>query len=182
MINKINRPTLKNPLQKTIVIITEKKYEDLELWYTRIRLEEEGVNVIIAAPEKIEYEGYYGLKVQPDICIKDVNSKNIDGIIIPGGYAPDFLRRYPEVLSLVHKLFKENKLVAFICHGGWVPISAEIVKGKHATGLIAIKDDLKNAGAFWEDKPVVVDQNLISSRRPDDLPCFCHSIIEFLKK
>lgn len=182
MIKTINKPSLKNPLRKKLVILAEKRYEDLELWYTRIRLEEEGADVVIAAPELTTYEGYYGILVQPDILIKDVKPDDFDGIIIPGGYAPDFLRRYPEVLNLVQTLYKDNKLIAFICHGGWVPISAKIVRGKHATGLIAIKDDMINAGALWEDKPVVVDGNLISSRRPDDLPCFCHSIIEFLRK
>lgn len=182
MIKTINKPFLKNPLSKKIVILAERRYEDLELWYTRIRLEEEGASVVVAAPELSIYQGYYGLEVQPDILIKDVEAKNFDGIIIPGGYAPDFLRRYPEVLKLIQEFNGKNKLIAFICHGGWVPISAKIVKGRHATGLVAIKDDMINAGALWEDKAVVVDGNLISSRRPDDLPCFCHSIINFLGK
>jgi len=181
MIIKINKPEIENPINKKILIITAKWYEDLEVWYTLLRLSEAGADVTVAAPEMIEYSGYYALKITPHITINEAKSENFDAIIIPGGYAPDFLRRSEEVLNLVREFHEQKKLVAFICHGGWVPISAKIIKGRHATGLIAIKDDMINAGALWEDQPVVVDDNFISSRRPDDLPCFCNAIITYLK-
>lgn len=180
MIIKINKPEIENPLNKKILIITAKWYEDMEVWYTLLRLSEAGADVTVAAPEIIEYTGYYGLKMTPHMKISEVKSNNFDALIIPGGYAPDFLRRDESILAIVREFHEQGKLIAFICHGGWVPISAKIIKGRRATGLIAIKDDMINAGALWEDKPVVVDGNFISSRRPDDLPCFCNEIITYL--
>lgn len=184
MITNLYQPESDSPLPlegKRVLIITEKWYEDLELWYTRIRLVEAGAVVEVASTDLEERKGYYGLGVKPNLTFKDVDPDGFDGIVIPGGYAPDFLRRDRLVLELVDYFNQQKKLIAFICHGGWVPISAKIVKGRRSTGLIAIKDDLINAGAEWiQDDPVVVDGNLISSRRPDDLPCFCFEIIKFL--
>lgn len=181
MIDHLNKPTIKDPLQKKLLMLVERSFEDLELWYTKIRLTEAGAEVKVAAPELKEYQGLHGLTSIPDYLIDDVSAADYDGLIIPGGYAPDFLRRYDSVLKLVQDFDNEKKLVAFICHAGWVPISAKILKAKRTTGLIAIKDDLINAGAIWEDSPVVIDGNLISSRRPNDLPCFCNAIINFLE-
>lgn len=182
MIQNIHQPNIANPLNKRLLILAEKTFEDLELWYTKLRLIEAGAEIVVAAPEKKEYQGLHGLTVNPDITIDEVQVKDYDGLIIPGGYAPDFLRRYSSVLNIVRQFNDDKKLVAFICHAGWVPASAGILKGKHVTGLIAIKDDLINAGAVWHDKPVVVDINLVSSRRPNDLPCFCNEIITLLQK
>ncbi len=107
----------------------------------------------------------------------DLNAGEFDGVVIPGGYAPDRMRRHPALLRFVHDLHEQGKLIAFICHAGWVPISAGILKGRRATSAPAIRDDMTNAGAKWEDSEVVIDGNLISSRGPDDLPAFCRAII-----
>jgi len=181
MIDALNKPKQKSSLNKRLLILVDKSFEDLELWYTKIRLAEAGADVIIVGAEIKEYTGLHGLTAIPEIIMDKALATEYDGIIIPGGYAPDFLRRYEVILKLVHDFNEQKKLVAFICHAGWVPISAKILKNRQATGLIAIKDDLINAGAIWKDEPVVIDDNLISSRRPNDLPCFCDAIINFLQ-
>jgi protease I len=116
----------------------------------------------------------------PDILVSDVDSPRYDALVIPGGYAPDRLRRSKQVLELVRAFDAAKKVIATICHGGWVLISAKIVKGRHMTGFFAIKDDLENAGVLYHDEPVVIDGNLISSRSPADLPQFCRAIIKAL--
>lgn len=165
---------------KKVLLLVEDLYEDLEFYYPKIRLEEEAIKVIVAGPNKRVYHGKKGLPAEPDITFSEINPNDYDGVVIPGGFAPDKLRRYQEVLDLVKKYDDEKKLIAFICHAGWVPISAKILKGRKATSFSAIKDDMINAGAKWEDAPVVVDENLISSRTPDDLGEFCKAIIKFL--
>jgi len=172
----------KKTSNKKVVILIEKIYEDLEAWYPKIRLPAENIDVVTAAPELKTYQGKNGLLIEPDCKIDDIKEKDFDGIIIPGGFAPDFLRRYSNVLELVQAFDKKGKLVAFICHAGWVPISANIVKGRKGTSLPAIKDDMVNAGYIWEDSPVVVDKNFVSSRVPADLEHFCKAIIEVLSK
>lgn len=168
-------------MKKKILLLVDEFYEDLEFWYPKIRLEEEGISVVAAGPEKRVYHGKKGLTAEPDITIEEVNEADFDGVVIPGGFAPDKLRRYPKVLELVKNFDKKKKLVAFICHAGWVPISAKILKGRKATSFSAIKDDMENAGAIWEDSSVVVDGNLVSSRTPADLGDFCKAIINFLR-
>jgi protease I len=118
--------------------------------------------------------------VSPDANVEEVTASTFDGLVIPGGYAPDILRRSRKVLDLTREIFQAGKPVAFICHAGWVPISAGIVRGKRGTSVGAIKDDLVNAGLVWEDSAVVVDGNLISSRTPADLPAFCKALIAAL--
>jgi len=156
-------------------------YEDLELWYPKIRLEEEGVSTVVAGLGERTYQGKRGYPVTTDANVDDVRSASFDGLVIPGGYAPDILRRFPRVLELTREIFEAGKPVAFICHAGWVPISAGIVRGKRGTSVGAIKDDLVNAGLLWEDSAVVVDGNLISSRTPADLGAFCGAIIHALR-
>ncbi|WP_437194440.1 type 1 glutamine amidotransferase domain-containing protein [Planctomicrobium sp. SH527] len=158
-------------------------YEDLELWYPKLRLEEEGAHVTIAGPESgVKYSGKHGYPCVSDAAITDMESDDFHGVICPGGFMPDKLRRDPKVLSLLSEFSDSGKLIAAICHGGWMPISAKIYGGVRVTGSPGIKDDLENAGAIWEDAPVVVDRHFISSRKPDDLPAFCHEIIRFLKE
>ena len=157
-------------------------YEDLEFWYPKIRLEEAGIKVVVAAPEKKVYHGKKGLPAEPDILVDEAKEADFAGIVIPGGYAPDKLRRYPKILELVRQFDRKKKLVAFICHAGWVPISAGIVRGRTVTSVSAIKDDLINAGATWVDQEVVVDGNLITSRTPPDLPAFCREIVRMLAR
>jgi len=165
---------------KSVLFFAAPLYEDLELWYPKIRLEEEGVRTVVAGLGERIYQGKRGYPVTVDAHVDQVAARDFDGLVIPGGYAPDILRRSPRVLELVREIHQADKPVAFICHAGWVPISAGILRGKRGTSVGAIKDDLVNAGLVWEDSPVVVDGNLISSRTPADLPQFCRAIIAAL--
>jgi len=166
---------------KKIAILVEELYDEFEFWYPKLRLEEERVEVVVVAPEKKEYRGKKGFPAKSDISIKEASPDDFDGVIIPGGYCPDRLRRFPEVLDFVRRLYDSGKLVATICHGGWVLISAGITRGKRLTGYFAIKDDLVNSGAQYIDAEVVKDGNLITSRHPGDLPYYMKAIIAFLK-
>lgn len=167
---------------KRIAVLAEAQYEDLELWYPAIRMREEGAMVTIVGTGSADtYRGKHGVPVIVEEDADEVSAGDFHGVIIPGGYAPDRLRRYQPVLDLVRKTFEQGKVVAFICHAGWVPVSAGIMKGKRCTSAASIKDDLVNAGALWEDAEVVVDGKLISSRGPSDLPAFCREIIAALK-
>ena len=165
---------------KKVVVLAEDEYEDLELWYPALRLREAGAEVIIAGPAKKNYKSKHGYPAASQAKVADLDSKDYDAVIIPGGYAPDKLRKFKEVLDFVKAMDDAGKVVAAICHGGWVPVSAGIVSGKRMTCYVAIKDDVKNAGADYVDEPVVVDGNLITSRFPDDLPHFCKAIIAAL--
>jgi protease I len=154
-------------------------YEDLELWYPKLRLIEAGAEAIVAGPKAGQkYSGKHGYPCAADIAIAEAKEKDFHGLVVPGGFMPDKLRRDPKVLDLVRGFDKAKKPLAAICHGGWIPISAGVYKGVRVTGSPGIKDDLVNAGAIWEDAPVVVDRHFISSRRPDDLPDFCRAILE----
>jgi len=163
-----------------ILTFVDDIYEDLELWYPLLRLQEAGYNTRIAASEIRTYSGKHGYPAAGDLLLKDAQSQHFSGLLIPGGFMPDKLRRDSKVLSLTREFFEQGKLVAFICHGGWIPISAKILKGKRVTGSLGIKDDLENAGAIWVNEPVVVDGNLISSRTPRDLAPFAKAMVDFL--
>jgi protease I len=165
---------------KTVLIFAANWYEDLELWYPKIRLEEEGATTVVAGLGEKSYHGKRGYPLTPDTSVDELESRDFDGLVIPGGYAPDILRRSAKVLSLTREIFEAGKPVAFICHAGWVPISAGIVRGRRGTSVGAIRDDLVNAGMHWEDASVVVDGNLISSRTPADLPQFMKALIRAL--
>jgi protease I len=167
---------------KRILFFAAPLYEDLELWYPKIRLEEEGARTVVAGVGERTYQGKRGYPLTVDTDVDKVSAADFDGLVIPGGYAPDILRRSPKVLQLTREIFEAGKPVAFICHAGWVPISAGIVKGKRGTSVGAIRDDLVNAGMQWEDAPVVVDGNLISSRTPADLPQFMKALIAALSR
>src|SRR5580765_5204116 len=169
-------------MQKTLLAFTDDIYEDLELWYPKLRLEEAGYTMRVAAPEIKTYAGKHGYPVKADALINETNSRDFSGLLIPGGFMPDKLRRDARVLALTREFFQQGKLVAFICHGGWIPISARILKGRRATGSLGIRDDLENAGALWVDEPVVVDGNLVSSRTPKDLAPFAKAMVEFLQR
>ncbi len=156
-------------------------YEDLELWYPKLRLQEAGAEVVVAGPEAgVKYTGKNGYPCVSDVAIADVAAADFDGVVVPGGFMPDKLRRDPKVLQLVRDFAQAGKPVAAICHGGWIPISAGVYRGVRVTGSAGIKDDLINAGALWEDAPVVVDRHFISSRKPDDLPEFCRAILQVM--
>ena len=156
-----------------IIIFAENYYEDLELWYPKIRLIEEGAKVIVAGTGEKAYKGKNGYPLEVDGDIKNYKAKDFDALIIPGGWAPDKLRRYKEVLDFVKEMHKDKKVIAAICHAPWVLASAGIINGKKLTCVSAIKDDIINAGADYFDKEVVVDSNIITSRMPKDLPAFC---------
>ncbi|PIE34858.1 protease [candidate division KSB3 bacterium] len=156
-------------------------YEDLELWYPKLRLQEAGAEIVLAGPEAgTVYLGKHGYPCLSDTSFLSVSANAFDGLVIPGGFMPDKLRREPAVLQLVRDFAKSGKLVAAICHGGWIPISAKVYKGVCVTGSFGIRDDLENAGAVWKDAPVIIDKNFVSSRKPADLPDFCQGIIEVL--
>ena len=163
---------------KTILFFAGPQYEDLELWYPKIRLEEEGARTVVAGTGEKTYQGKRGYPLTVDTSVDQISSDQFDGLVIPGGYAPDVMRRSQKLLQLTREIYQAGKPVAFICHAGWVPASAGIVDGRRVTSVEAIADDLRNAGADWEDAVVVVDGNLISSRRPDDLPAFMKATIE----
>jgi protease I len=171
--------TLQN---KTILFFAGPLYEDLELWYPKIRLEEEGARTVVAGTGEKTYQGKRGYPITVDTSVDQIQAADFAGLVIPGGYAPDIMRRSQKLLQLTREIYQAGKPVAFICHAGWVPISAGIVRGKRGTSVGAIKDDLVNAGMLWEDSPVVVDGNLISSRTPADLPQFCKALIAALEK
>lgn len=166
---------------KRILIFVGEIYEDLELWYPKLRLIEAGAEVVVAGPEAHKtYAGKNGYPCVSDAAIADMNEADFDGLILPGGFMPDKLRRDPKVKSLTREFADAGKLVAAICHGGWMAISAGVYKGVRVTGSPGIMDDLINAGALWEDAPVVVDRHFVSSRKPDDLPDFCREILRVL--
>ncbi len=166
---------------KHILILVADDYEDLELWYPRLRLAEEGAAVVVAGPEKGRtYRGKHGYPCVAEASIGDLRAAEFDGIVLPGGFMPDRLRRDPKVLDIVTELSRAGKLVAAICHGGWIPVSAGVYRGARVTGSRGIKDDLVNAGAHWVDAPVVVDRHFVSSRGPADLPDFCKGILKVL--
>ncbi|MEP7325777.1 MAG: type 1 glutamine amidotransferase domain-containing protein [Gemmatimonadota bacterium] len=163
---------------KSILIFAGPLYEDLELWYPKLRLEEEGAKTVVAGTGEKTYKGKHGYPVTVDTDVTLVSSQSFDGLIIPGGYAPDVMRRSARLLEITREIFRANKPLGFICHAGWVPISAGILKGKRGTSVPAIKDDVVNAGMTWEDKAVVVDGNLISSRHVADLPQFMAAYVK----
>jgi len=166
---------------KTVLIFAGPLYEDLELWYPKIRLEEEGARTVVAGTGERTYQGKRGYPLTVDTSVDQISSDGFDGLVIPGGYAPDIMRRSAKLLQLTREIHDAGKPVAFICHAGWVPISAGIVRGRRGTSVGAIRDDLVNAGLLWEDSPVVVDGNLISSRTPADLPQFMRALIQALE-
>ncbi len=166
-----------------IGVLVEDLYNELEFWYPYLRLKEERFEVLAIGPERgKEYKSKVGLPKVSEVGAKEVNPKELDAIVVPGGYAPDRLRRYKDILDLVKGVYENGRIVATICHGGWVLISAGILKGKRATSYFAIKDDMVNAGVDWVDEEVVVDGNIITSRTPDDLPMFLKTIISKLKE
>jgi len=166
---------------KKVIILVERDYQDLEVWYPLLRLREEGAEVIpVGSGSSKEYTGKYGYPIEAGAAAEEINVDDIDAVVIPGGWAPDYLRRYPAVVALVKEAFGKGKVVASICHGGSLLVSAGVAKGKRLTSFMAIRDDLVTAGADFVDEEVVRDGNLITSRKPDDLPAFCKQIIASL--
>ncbi|KAB3531318.1 type 1 glutamine amidotransferase [Alkaliphilus pronyensis] len=168
---------------KKVLYIVHDDFEDLEVWYPVLRLREEGAIVDIAGEEaNKKYIGKYGVPIVSDYSFLDVKAENYDGLLVPGGWAPDKLRRYKEVLDIVKYMDRNKKPIGQICHAGWILISADILKGKKVTSTPGIKDDMINAGATWLDEPSVVDGHIVSSRRPPDLPQYMVDYIKAMEK
>ena len=156
-------------------------FEDLELWCPVMRLREEGIQVDLVAEKPGKHHGKYGVPCEVELSFDDVNPSDYDGVLVPGGWAPDKLRRFDKVKDIVAIMDEEHKLIGEICHAGWVLISAGILDGRTVTSTPGIRDDMENAGAVWVDEACVVDGNVISARRPPDIPEYCKALVAFLK-
>ncbi|WP_158735384.1 type 1 glutamine amidotransferase domain-containing protein [Alteribacillus sp. YIM 98480] len=170
--------------QTRIIALVDEDFEDLELWVPVMRLREEGAEVVLTGKEKGKtYYGKYGVPAEAQAGFSDINPEDFDGILVPGGWAPDKLRRFDEVIDMVKHMDANEKVIGQICHAGWVLISADVLQGKKVTSTPGIKDDMKNAGSLWSDKAVVVDGHLVSSRRPPDIPEYGRELVKaFLNK
>jgi protease I len=168
---------------KRIAILAENLYQEMELWVPYYRLKEEGAEVkVVGAGGAKSYTSKHGYPVNVDVQADAVSAVEFDAVVVPGGYAPDMMRRHEPMVRLVREAVRHGKVVAAICHAGWMLASAGAVKGRSVTSFFSIKDDIVNAGGRWVDEEVVVDGNLITSRRPDDLPAFCREIVKALTK
>jgi len=169
---------------KKVIMLAGPGYEDLEFWVSYMRMIEEGADIMVVGLKKDEeYTSKSGgLKVKSEYNASEINPENVDAVLIPGGWAPDKLRRDTDILNLIKKVHKRGKIIGMICHAGLVGISADIVKGSKATGSKGIKDDLENAGALWQDKPAFTDGNLVWGRVVKDIPYYCRELIKALEK
>ena len=167
---------------KKIAILVDQMYEEMEVWYPLFRFQEAGATVVtVGATAGETYPSKLGYPVKCQLSYDDANPADFDGVVVPGGYAPDHIRRHPKANQFVQHMDAAGKLVASICHGPWVLCSAGgMLKGRKATSFFAIKDDVIHAGADWVDAEVVVDRNLVTSRKPEDLPAFCRAAIQVL--
>ncbi|MDD3828981.1 MAG: type 1 glutamine amidotransferase [Anaerolineae bacterium] len=166
---------------KRVAVLAENMYQELELWYPLLRLREAGAEtLVVGTGSAATYTSKHGYPVDVDAVAGELRAADVDAVVVPGGYAPDLMRRYPAMVGLVREAFEQGKVVAAICHAGWLLVSAGILQGKKATCFFAIKDDLVNAGATYVNQEVVVDGNLITSRTPMDLPAFCMAIVDAL--
>ena len=164
-----------------VAILAEDDYQELELHYPRLRLIEAGFDVQVLGAGKDHYHSGKGYAVKADANIDDVSADQFAAVIIPGGMAPDKMRRHRAMVDFVRALNDQGKPVAWICHAGWMAVSADIIRGRRVTSFASIRDDMANAGGNWVDEAVVVDGHLISSRVPDDLPAFCQAILKALQ-
>jgi protease I len=167
-------------IKRSVLILVGPDYEEMEVWYPKYRLEAAGYSAPLAGIGEKSYRGKYGYPCPVDGQVRDFKADTLAGVLAPGGWAPDKIRRDPAALELVRQVNAAGGLVATICHGPWVLISAGIVKGRRMTSTVGIRDDVVNAGATWVDEPVVEDRNLISSRVPKDLPAFGEALVEWL--
>ena len=168
---------------KKVAVMVDEMYQVLEVWYPYYRLREAGFEVdFVAAEAKKEYHSKEGFPCVSKVSAAQANIDDYDCMIVPGGFAPDFMRRNADVIKFANDMVNADKVIAAICHGGWLLCSTAVYKGRKATCFMAIKDDIKNAGAEYVDEPCVVDGNLITSRRPEDLPAFCAAILKAIGK
>ncbi|HET6824107.1 MAG TPA: type 1 glutamine amidotransferase domain-containing protein [Anaerolineales bacterium] len=167
---------------KKIAILVAKEVEDLEYYVPMMRLQEEGVEVLTAALDLKPIHGKHGLEITPDTKIESLHAEDLFAIVLPGGWAPDKLRRHAVVKDLVREMDSQGKTIGIICHGGWIPVSAGIMKGRRATGSVGIKDDILNAGGTWVDEPAFRDGNLVWGRVVADIPDFCRELVQALSE
>ena len=168
-------------MTKTVAILVEKDFQDMEVMYPYYRLKEAGHTVVVLGSGSADaYSGKFGYPIKVDKKAEQVSASDFDALVIPGGWSPDFMRRYPAMVQLVADMDKAKKPVAAICHAGWMLVSAKILNGRKVTSFFAIRDDVEAAGANWVDESVVVDGNLITSRNPDDLPGFMQALLRQL--
>lgn len=167
--------------QAQVAVLVEHQYQELELWYPVLRLREAGANVLLVGPQSdLVYASKLGYPVRADLSIGDVNAADFDAVVIPGGFAPEGMRRHPPMIRLVRELDEQGALVAAICHAGWVLASADIARGRNLTCVSLIKDDVIHAGANYVDEDLVIDRNIITAKLPSDLPAFANAIVEYL--
>ncbi len=168
---------------KRVAILAENLYQEMELWVPYYRLKEEGAEVkVVGAGGAKSFVSKHGYPVSVDVQAEAVSAVEFDAVVVPGGYAPDMMRRHEAMVRLVREAAQHGKVVAAICHAGWMLASAGVIKGRKVTSFFSIKDDMVNAGGQWVDQEVVVDGTLITSRKPDDLPAFCREIVKALTK
>lgn len=167
--------------KKRVAILIGPDYEELEVWYPKFRLESAGFDAPLVGTEGLTFKGKYGYPAPVELALGSIDPATLAGVVAPGGWAPDKLRRDPKVLDLVRAVHVKGGMVATICHGPWILVSAGIVRGKRMTSTVGIRDDVVNAGATWVDEAVVVDRNIISSRVPKDLPVFGEAMLTWLK-
>ena len=165
-----------------IAVLAENMYQELELWYPLMRLREEGCNVVVVGPAEQTYASKLGYPVKPDLAIADADPAAFDAVVIPGGFAPENMRRHPALIDFVRKVHDQGSLVAAVCHAGLVLASAGIARGRDLTCVALVKDDVIHAGGKYRNEAVVHDRNLITSRLPSDLHLFCKAIIEYLRE
>jgi len=166
---------------RTIAVLVGPDYEDLEVWYPKLRLEAAGFAAPLVGVDKVTYSGKWGYPAPTEVHIDEIDTATLAGVLAPGGWAPDKLRRDKRVLDVVRGVDQRGGLVATICHGPWILISAGICRGRRMASTVGIRDDVQNAGAEWVDQAVVIDRNLVSSRVPKDLPAFGEAVVDWLK-
>lgn len=168
---------------KRIAVFVDQLYQEMEVWYPYYRLKEAGAEVyLVGAETGKNYPSKVGYPAVAEKSYSDLKPEDYDGVVAPGGFAPDYIRRHPAATTFVHEMDKAGKLVAAICHGPWVLCSSRMLKGRRVTSFYAIKDDVINAGAEWVDADVIIDRNLVTSRKPEDLPAFCIGILDVLSR
>lgn len=164
-----------------VAILVDQQYQEMEIWYPLYRLREAGARVVTVGPVAGNtYPSKLGYPCKADISWDEARASDFDGVIAPGGFAPDFMRRHVAPIQFVKDFHQQGKLVAAICHGPWILCSADVLRGRKATSFFAIKDDVVNAGAIWEDSETVRDGNIVTARKPDDLPAFCIACMQVL--
>ena len=168
---------------KRAAVLVEQLYQELEVWYPVYRLREAGCEVVLVGPEAGQnYPSKLGYPAKSDVAARDISADEFDLVVIPGGYAPDHMRRHEAMIRFVSNMAEQQKVIASICHGAWVLCSTQALKGKKATCFFAVKDDVINAGGKYVDAEVVRDGNLITSRKPDDLPAFMKAVMQALRE